>query len=114
MEFEEYVAARGQALLRFGFVLTRHRETAEDVVQSALAEAFRRWGKVSRADHPDAVLAADAFGGPSAGSRRGPGPSWCSRSPRAPRSGWAVTGTTRRRSSRRPWRAPSRTKPASP
>jgi RNA polymerase sigma-70 factor (sigma-E family) len=56
MEFEEYVAARGRGLLRFAFVLTRHRETAEDVVQSALADAFRRWGRVSRAEHPDAYV----------------------------------------------------------
>jgi RNA polymerase sigma-70 factor (sigma-E family) len=56
MDFEAYVAARGQELLRFAFVLTRHRETAEDVVQSALADAFRHWARVSRADHPEAYL----------------------------------------------------------
>jgi RNA polymerase sigma-70 factor (sigma-E family) len=56
MDFEAYVAARGQELLRFAFVLTRHRETAEDVVQSALADAFRHWGRVSRADNPEAYV----------------------------------------------------------
>jgi RNA polymerase sigma-70 factor (sigma-E family) len=56
MDFEAYVAARGQELLRFAYVLTRHRETAEDVVQSALADAFRHWARVSRADHPEAYV----------------------------------------------------------
>jgi DNA-directed RNA polymerase specialized sigma24 family protein len=54
--FEEYVAARGQALLRFAYVLTTDAYTAEDLVQSALADAFRHWRRVSRADHPDAYV----------------------------------------------------------
>lgn len=56
MEFEEYVAARGQALLRFAYVLTSNEHTAEDLVQSALADSYRHWRKVSRAEHPDAYV----------------------------------------------------------
>jgi RNA polymerase sigma-70 factor (sigma-E family) len=56
VDFEEYVAARGQALLRFAYVLTTDAHAAEDLVQSALADAYRHWRKVSRADHPDAYV----------------------------------------------------------
>ena len=56
MEFDAYVAARGDGLLRFAYVLTRDRHAAEDVVQSALADAFRHWRRVSRAEHPDAYV----------------------------------------------------------
>lgn len=56
MEFEEYVGARGQALLRLAFVLTDDRHLAEDLTQSALADAYRHWRRVVRADHPDAYV----------------------------------------------------------
>jgi RNA polymerase sigma-70 factor (sigma-E family) len=56
MRFEDYVAARGQALVRFAYVLTGDGNTAEDVVQAALADAYRHWRKVTRADHPDAYV----------------------------------------------------------
>lgn len=56
VSFEEFVAARGSSLLRFAFLLARNTHTAEDLVQSALADAYRHWGKVHRADHPDAYV----------------------------------------------------------
>lgn len=56
MEFEEYVAARGQALLRLAHVLTGDLQLAEDLTQSALADAYRHWRRVVRADHPDAYV----------------------------------------------------------
>jgi len=56
VQFDEYVAARGQALLRLAFVLVRDEHLAEDLVQTALTDAFRHWRKVSRADHPDAYV----------------------------------------------------------
>ena len=56
MQFEEYAAARGPALLRLAHVLTRNAHDAEDVVQSALADAYRHWRKVSRAGSPDAYV----------------------------------------------------------
>lgn len=56
MDFEDYVAARGPALLRFAYVLTADHHRAEDLAQAALADAFRHWGKVQRAEHPDAYV----------------------------------------------------------
>ncbi len=56
MEFEEYVAARGQSLVRFAYVLTLDPQQAEDVVQSALADLYRHWKRVSKADHVDAYV----------------------------------------------------------
>ena len=56
MDFDDYVAARGAALLRFAYVLTQDSHAAEDAVQSALAEAFRHWRRISRTDHPDAYV----------------------------------------------------------
>nr|WP_196792118.1 SigE family RNA polymerase sigma factor [Motilibacter deserti] len=54
--FDEYVAARSLALTRFAYVLTGDAHLAEDLVQSALLKAFRHWGKVARADSPDAYV----------------------------------------------------------
>jgi hypothetical protein len=45
-EFEEYVTARGASLLRFAFLLSGHHATAEDLTQTALADAFVHWRKV--------------------------------------------------------------------
>lgn len=56
MQFDEYVVARGPALLRFAYVLTADAHAAEDLVQSALADAYRHWRKVQRADQPDAYV----------------------------------------------------------
>jgi RNA polymerase sigma-70 factor (sigma-E family) len=54
--FEEYVAARGAALLRFAYLLTGEPHTAEDLTQTALTKAYRHWRRVTRADHPDAYV----------------------------------------------------------
>ncbi len=54
--FDEYVAARGQALLRFGYVLTGDRHLSEELVQEALARAHRRWSRISSLEHPDAYV----------------------------------------------------------
>lgn len=56
MEFEEYVATRGPALLRLAFVLTGDAHLAQDLVQSGLARAYGQWGRVARAQHPDAYV----------------------------------------------------------
>ncbi|NHC12358.1 SigE family RNA polymerase sigma factor [Motilibacter deserti] len=56
MTFDEYVAARGQALVRFAYVLTADAHLAEDLVQTALMKAYRHWAKVTAADHPDAYV----------------------------------------------------------
>lgn len=56
MDFTEYVAARGEALERYAFVLTGDAQRAEDLTQTALLKAYRRWRWVARADSPDAYV----------------------------------------------------------
>src|SRR3954469_25116060 len=56
MEFDEYVAARGPALERYAFVLTGDAQRSQNVVQTALVKAYRRWRWVVRAGHPDAYV----------------------------------------------------------
>ena len=52
--FEELVHATGDRMLRTAMLLTGDRQAAEDLVQSAYAQAFARWRLVSRADSPAA------------------------------------------------------------
>jgi RNA polymerase sigma-70 factor (sigma-E family) len=56
MTFEEYVAERGQSLLRLAYVITGDAHLAEDLTQTALAGAYRHWRKVAAARHPDAYV----------------------------------------------------------
>ena len=53
MEFEEYVATRGRALERYAYVLSGDPHLAQDLTQTALVKAYRRWSWVARADQPD-------------------------------------------------------------
>lgn len=55
-EFDQWVAARGPALLRLAYVLTGDRADAEDVVQDALSRALPRWSRIARVEDPDAYL----------------------------------------------------------
>ena len=48
--FVDFVVARGPALHRTAVLLTRHEASAEDLVQTALAKAWRAWGRVDT-DH---------------------------------------------------------------
>jgi RNA polymerase sigma-70 factor (sigma-E family) len=52
VEFEEYVSARGQELVRLGFTVSGDYQRAEDLAQIALMQAFRSWRKVRTADDP--------------------------------------------------------------
>jgi RNA polymerase sigma-70 factor (sigma-E family) len=52
VEFEEYVSARGQELVRLGFTVSGDYQRAEDLAQIALMQAYRSWRKVSKADDP--------------------------------------------------------------
>jgi RNA polymerase sigma-70 factor (sigma-E family) len=54
--FEEYVATRRQGLQRYAYLLTGDAHRAQDLVQTALLEAYLRWRKVSRTEHPDAYV----------------------------------------------------------
>jgi RNA polymerase sigma-70 factor (sigma-E family) len=53
--FEEFVSARGQALQRFGFLLTSDWALAEDLVQTAFARAYARWSRIE-SDAPEAYV----------------------------------------------------------
>jgi RNA polymerase sigma-70 factor (sigma-E family) len=48
--FDDFVAARSQALVRTAYLLTRDHALAEDLVQTALAKAWFQW---SRIDNPE-------------------------------------------------------------
>jgi RNA polymerase sigma-70 factor (sigma-E family) len=54
--FEEFVSARGDALLRFAAVLTGDRGTAEDVVQEVFLRAHRRWARIDALEQPEAYV----------------------------------------------------------
>jgi RNA polymerase sigma-70 factor (sigma-E family) len=56
LDFELFVTERAAALLRFAYVLTGDVSLAEDAVQDALTTACARWGRVSRADDPEAYV----------------------------------------------------------
>ena len=56
MDFEEYVAERGMALLRLANVLTGDPSAGEDLTQSTLVDVLRRWDRVCGASHPDAYV----------------------------------------------------------
>ena len=56
MTFEDYVAQRGQPLLRLAFVLTGDPHLAEDLTQTALANAYRHWRTVDAAGNRDAYV----------------------------------------------------------
>jgi RNA polymerase sigma-70 factor (sigma-E family) len=50
-EFEAFVVAHVDALLRLGVLLTGDRHSAEDLVQTALLKVHRRWPRI-HADDP--------------------------------------------------------------
>ncbi|KAA1422054.1 SigE family RNA polymerase sigma factor [Nocardioides humilatus] len=54
--FDDWVAVRGEALLRLAYVLTGNAADAEDVVQDALSRALPRWDRISQADDVDAYV----------------------------------------------------------
>ncbi len=49
--FEEFVAARSDDLMRLAVLLASDRGHAEDLVQTALVKAYRRWDRI-RSDDP--------------------------------------------------------------
>ncbi len=54
--FEDFVVARGDALLRLALMLAGDRHHAEDLVQSVLAKAYVRWSRVAAMEQPEAYL----------------------------------------------------------
>lgn len=55
VSFEDFVGVRGQAMQRFGYLLTGDWALAEDLVQTALARAYPRWARIER-DDPEAYV----------------------------------------------------------
>ena len=55
-EFETFVAAVSDRMFRTAYAITRDHQLAEDAVQSALASAYAKWRRVSRADQPEAYV----------------------------------------------------------
>jgi RNA polymerase sigma-70 factor (sigma-E family) len=56
IEFSEFMHGRWSALVRLGYGLTGDLQLAEDLAQTAFARAYASWGRVRRADNPDAYL----------------------------------------------------------
>ena len=56
LDFEDWVASRSQALLRFAYVMTGDRELAEDALQDALTTACAKWSRISSVDDVDAYV----------------------------------------------------------
>jgi RNA polymerase sigma-70 factor (sigma-E family) len=55
-EFTDFMHGRWSQLVRLGYGLTGDRQLAEDLAQTAFAKAYASWGRVRRADNPDAYL----------------------------------------------------------
>jgi RNA polymerase sigma-70 factor (sigma-E family) len=54
--FEEFAAARQAALIRFGYLLVRDHQLAQDLAQEGLARLSTKWDRVARDGHPDAYV----------------------------------------------------------
>ncbi|WP_089315423.1 SigE family RNA polymerase sigma factor [Actinomadura mexicana] len=51
--FVEFVAARGDALLRTAALMCGARQDAEDILQTALEKAYRHWGRLETDSDPE-------------------------------------------------------------
>jgi RNA polymerase sigma-70 factor (sigma-E family) len=57
-DFEEFVAARSAALWRSAYLLTGDPQRAEDLLQTALVKAWRRWGSINRREAVESYVRA--------------------------------------------------------
>jgi RNA polymerase sigma-70 factor (sigma-E family) len=55
-DYREFVKSRAAPLHRTAYLLCGDWHLADDLVQEALAKAFRHWRRVQRADNPDAYV----------------------------------------------------------
>ncbi len=55
-EFSDFMHGRWSGLVRLGSGLTGDLQLAEDLAQTAFARAYASWGRVRKADNPDAYL----------------------------------------------------------
>ncbi|GAA3515524.1 RNA polymerase sigma-70 factor (sigma-E family) [Streptosporangium album] len=56
MEFTDFVAARGSALYRYGYVLTGNAEDAADLTQEALMRLGDAWSRIRKRDDPEGYV----------------------------------------------------------
>jgi RNA polymerase sigma-70 factor (sigma-E family) len=56
LDFETWVGSRGDALLRFAYVMIGDVALAEDALQDALTTACAKWNRIRAADDPDAYV----------------------------------------------------------
>jgi RNA polymerase sigma-70 factor (sigma-E family) len=56
LDFEEYVTARGAALVRLARGLLRDPQHAEDLVQDVLVRAHQKWPAIRRTANPDGYV----------------------------------------------------------
>ena len=59
--FADFVAARSATLLRSAWLLTGDTGRAEDLLQTVLASAWRRWSRIVAGGHPEAYLRRALF-----------------------------------------------------
>lgn len=58
MDFENFVAARSTALWRSAYLLTGDPQRAEDLLQTALVKAWRRWDSITRREAVESYVRA--------------------------------------------------------
>ena len=56
MAFEDYLRFYADALLRHATIVAADPQQAQDIVQTVLERAYRRWDRIGALDHPDAYL----------------------------------------------------------
>jgi RNA polymerase sigma-70 factor (sigma-E family) len=55
-DFQSWVQANGDALMRFAYLVTGDHDRAADAVQDALVAACQRWQRITARGSPDAYL----------------------------------------------------------
>jgi RNA polymerase sigma-70 factor (sigma-E family) len=55
-DFSSFVIAVWPRLFRTAYALTRNKDDAEDLVQSALVKGYSSWDRICRADAPEAYM----------------------------------------------------------
>lgn len=55
-EFSAYVRAQGPTWERYAYALTGDPQRAQDLLQSVLLTAYRRWSRITAVEHPDAYV----------------------------------------------------------
>jgi RNA polymerase sigma-70 factor (sigma-E family) len=54
--FKEFVEERSMALFRTAYLVTGDVHQAEDLLQSALEQAYRRWRRIRAMEHPESYV----------------------------------------------------------